>query len=55
MSWQVGKHWAQQPGLGQLVPPIQRPRLDLVFREAEMLAGINDPNRVYSLCDSEVA
>lgn len=36
------------------LPPIQRSLLEMVRRETEMLASLNDPNGVYALCDCEV-
>ena len=36
------------------IPPIQRSLLEMVRREAEMLASLNDPNGVYAICDCEV-
>jgi protease-4 len=39
---------------GAGVPPIRQSLLDLVRRETEMLASLNDPNGVYALCDCEV-
>jgi protease-4 len=39
---------------GGVIAPIQRSLLELVERQTEMLAGLNDPNGVYALCDCEV-
>ncbi len=39
---------------GAGLPPIQRSLLQMVRRETEMLARLNDPNGVYALCDCEV-
>ena len=39
---------------GGAVAPIQRSLLEMVKRETEMLASLNDPNGVYAICDCEV-
>jgi hypothetical protein len=36
------------------IPPLQRSLLEMVKRETEMLASLNDPNGIYALCDCEV-
>ncbi len=39
---------------GAGLPPIQRSLLEMVRRETEMLASLNDPNGVYAICDCDL-
>ena len=45
---------AQVDFRGGGIPPIRRSLLQMVERETEMLASLNDPNGIYAICDCDV-